>query len=306
MSISRTPALFVGWLLLASTVSAADRDSKYLLRYKFSPGETLRWEVEHRALVRTTVQGTTQTAETTSTSVKVWQVSDVAGNGQITFVHSVERVQMRQKLTGRQEVTYDSQTDQDSPIGFQDVAKSIGVPLSVVTIDPRGTVVRREDKHPRSAEQQNQLTIPLPAEPVAPGDQWKEPLELKATARDGKLKTIKAQRKLTLEEVKAGVAIIKSELQILSPISDPAIEAQVVQGEADGKIRFDIDAGRVLGQQNDSDRHVVGFQGEASSLHYVTRFVERLLPPDAKVAARPQAPPAAAPLAAPPAQNEPD
>src|SRR5487761_720699 len=60
----------------------------YKLRYKFKPGETVRWEVEHRAKVRTTVSApapsgappadvvasSTQTAETLSTSIKVWKV----------------------------------------------------------------------------------------------------------------------------------------------------------------------------------------------------------------------------------------
>jgi len=52
----------------------------------------------------------------------------------------------------------------------------------------------------------------------------------------------------------------------------------VVQREGAGIVRFDIDAGRIIGQQMDVDKHVVGFRGEASSLHYVTRFREELLP----------------------------
>ena len=42
-------------------------------------------------------------------------------------------------------------------------------------------------------------------------------------------------------------------------------------------MRFDIDEGRILGQQMDIDKHVVGFRGDASSIHYVNRFSERLL-----------------------------
>ena len=39
---------------LPSPPSAASLKS-ILLRYKFHPGETIRWEVEHRTNVRTTV-----------------------------------------------------------------------------------------------------------------------------------------------------------------------------------------------------------------------------------------------------------
>ena len=44
---------------------------KYLLRYRFQPGETLRWQVSHLVDIRTSVSGTSQTAETLSESVKV-------------------------------------------------------------------------------------------------------------------------------------------------------------------------------------------------------------------------------------------
>jgi hypothetical protein len=37
----------------------------------------------------------------------------------------------------------------------------------------------------------------------------------------------------------------------------------------------------------DVDKSVVGFRGEASSIHYLTRFTEELLPVPAAVASRP-------------------
>ena len=52
-------------------------------------------------------------------------------------------------------------------------------------------------------------------------------------------------------------------------------------------MRFDVDAGRILSQQMDIDKHVVGFRGDASSIHYLNRFSEQLLPEDLKTAAKP-------------------
>src|SRR5262249_4527573 len=40
-----------------------DENGKYLLRYSFSTGETVRWQVEHRAKIVTSVQGSTQAAD---------------------------------------------------------------------------------------------------------------------------------------------------------------------------------------------------------------------------------------------------
>jgi hypothetical protein len=93
----------------------------------------------------------------------------------------------------------------------------------------------------------------------------------------GGVKRIKAMQQFKLESVKTGVASIRVSTQIISPVTEPAIEAQVIQREATGVVRFDIDAGRIIGQQMDVDKHAVGFRGEASALHYVTRFSEQLI-----------------------------
>ena len=100
--------------------AAAGEPEKYTLRYKFQPGETIRWEVEHLSMVRATVSRHTQTTETSSTSLKAWRVADVRPDGTATFEHRVEWVDMRQKLTGRDEVHYDSRTDGQAAAGLRD------------------------------------------------------------------------------------------------------------------------------------------------------------------------------------------
>ena len=105
------------------------------MRYKFQVGENLVWKVEHRARVRTTVSGSTQTADTTSISTKRWKITAVQPDGKFSFVHSVDYVDMRQQMSDREEERFDSRTDKSSPPGFGDVAKAVGVPLTVATLD---------------------------------------------------------------------------------------------------------------------------------------------------------------------------
>ena len=80
-----------------------------------------------------------------------------------------------------------------------------------------------------------------------------------------------------LESVKTGVATISMSTQIMTPIHDPAIEAQVLQYETSGSVRFDIERGQILGRQIDVDKSVVGFRGEASSIRYIGRSTEEYL-----------------------------
>lgn len=269
--------LILGLLFLTSftSVSGAEEE-KFSLRYQFQPGETLRWNVEHRSLVRTSVSGSTQTAETTSKSAKVWKVKEVKSDGTATFEHVVEWVDMQQKMSGSAEVRYDSRTGNKPPPGFEDVAKSVGIPISVITMDNHGKIVNRVRKETKGvATNDGAITIPLPSEPIAVGHAWTFPCDIEVPLESGGVKKMKAIQQFKLEGVKTGVASIRVSTQIISPITDPAIEAQVVQRESSGVVRFDVDAGRIISQQMDVDKHVVGFRGEASSLHYVTRFSEQ-------------------------------
>ncbi len=298
------PCLF---LLCAACASAADESAApvqespekgahtYLLRYHFEPGEILRWKVVHRALVNTTVSGTSQTAETTSTSVKLWKVLPATDRNQFRFEHQVEKVEMRQQLTGREEVIYNSETGAAPPPGFEDAAKCVGVPLALVTIDQQGNVLHREQQKASPHENNGQIVIPLPTEAVAVGHVWSFPYDVQVILRSGEAHQIKTRQRFTLENVERQIASIQVETQVLSPIDNPEIEAQLIQREMSGIVKFDIPSGRIIEQRMDLDKNVVGFSGESSSLHYVMRFTEELLPVEKTAAVTPvAAPPAGA------------
>jgi hypothetical protein len=230
-------------------------------------------------MVNASVSGSTQTTETLSISMKAWRVVAVETDGTATLEHRVEWIDMRQQLSGCNEVRYDSRKDREPPPGFADAARSVGVPLADVTLNAQGKVLRRERKLPGGATQNDGwITIPLPEQPVPVGHAWSMPQDIDLPLPSGGVKRFKAVQQFTLEEVKNGVATIRVSTDILTPITDPAVEAQLVQRESAGRVWFDIEAGRVLNQQMDTDKHVVGFRGAASSIHYVNRFSERLEP----------------------------
>ena len=61
----------------AETTADSQTDGQILLRYKFQMGEVLRYQVEHTADVRTTIEETTQQVKSNSESIKAWKVTDV-------------------------------------------------------------------------------------------------------------------------------------------------------------------------------------------------------------------------------------
>ena len=109
-----------------SPKQAATPAKKYSLRYKFALGDIIRYEVDHRASVRTTIEKITQSAVTRSESLKVWKIIDVMPNGEIELVHQVDSVRMTNKLPDRAEMVYDSRKDRTPPPGFEDAARAIG------------------------------------------------------------------------------------------------------------------------------------------------------------------------------------
>lgn len=256
---------------------------EYLLRYKFHAGDSLRWTVVHRCRIRTSVSASTQTAETTTTSVKVWRVHEVKPDGTAVFDHSVESVDMRHRLSGRDEVHYNSRTDPCAPHGFEDVARAVGVPLALVTIDDQGKVLKRKQNFVKAAVAgQGEITIQLPEQPVAVGSHWSSQSNIDVPLPNGGVRRIRAQQSFALESVKTGVATISMSTQIMTPNLDPAIEALVLQYETSGSLRFDLQRGQILGRQVDVDKSVVGFRGEASSIRYIARSTEDYLPAPAK------------------------
>ncbi|RIK86179.1 MAG: hypothetical protein DCC67_03130 [Planctomycetota bacterium] len=261
----------------ASADDTAEAPQKYLLQYKFAVGEILRYDVRHATDVRTTIDGTTEKSETRSDSVKAWKVTDVLPSGEMEFMHVVEWVRMTNDSgngAGRQ---YDSRKDAQPPRGFEQAARAVGVPLSLVRIAPDGEVVLRQEKHPQPKPSEDlPITLLLPKEPIAVGAKWSRSYEVPAKRKNGTTMQIQTRRVATLRSVTSGVATIDFEYQILTPV-EPYVRAALVERLAQGTVRFDVERGRILSQEQNVDKRVLGFASEASSMHFVSRLSERLL-----------------------------
>jgi hypothetical protein len=269
----------------SSSAPAADEapaGEKYLLRYKFAMGEVLRYDVNHATKTRNNMEGHTQEVETQSESVKSWKVTDVLPNGEMEFIHVVEWVKMSNDSPDTKANVYDSREQAAVPRGWEQVARAVGVPLSIVRISADGKVTFREQKHPQPKTQEDMpITLGLPEGEIAVGEKWSHPYDVAVQRKSGANLQIQTRRVCQLREVKNGVAVIDVEYQILTPV-DPYIRAQLVERLTDGSVRFDIAKGRIIAQEHNVDKRILGFAGKASSMHFVSRLQERLLPSEVK------------------------
>src|SRR5690606_7138851 len=122
-----------------------------------------------------------------------------------------------------------------------------------------------------------QILAILPEEPVAVGASWYALDQIAIRTGKGQQASIKTRQVFRLESVTDTVATIATEAQMLTPIDDPAVKVELIQKLVKGKIKFDIEAGRIVSQKLDLDETVIGFQGEASVMNYLGRMTEELL-----------------------------
>ena len=289
--------LLTGLLLSVSTTSAEDKAASasggaasnlttelekakqklapaYTLAYKFAAGDEYRTKVTHLATVETKIKGVEQITKSRTVSTRKWRITRVEPSGNIVFENSVEHVEMWNSITGRQEVRYDSAKDQTPPAGFEHVAQSVGKVLATITMDPYGRILARDNAQAQFNPGIGELTIPFPNQAVKAGMSWSIPDEVRVRLDTGEIKKVQTQQRYRLEKVESGVATIGIQTQILTPVNDPKIQAQIVQRLQRGTIKFDLDTGRLIHKQMDLDESVVGFNGPDSHMQYLARFIE--------------------------------
>ena len=259
----------------------------YQLRYMFRAGDNLVYRVEHVATVDTTIQGNRQTSKSRSVSTKLWQVQQVGTDGTIEFEHSIRDVDMWSQVNGREPVRYQSREGDEPPMEYEPISQTIGKPLSIVTIDQRGKVVKRDDKVQQLELGFGGLVVPLPSESVKIGATWAVPSVVRVRTADGTPKVIKTRQQYELKRVEVGVATISVKTQVLTPVRDARIRSQLIQRLSQGEIKFDVDAGRVLSKEMDWNETVVGFNGPKSNMEYVAQFTEKLMPAGVETAQKP-------------------
>jgi hypothetical protein len=248
------------------------------LEYRFRHGERIDMAVAHRALTETTIGGTRQSTETATDSTKIWTVVGVDSDGRATLEHSVDGVTMTNRTSDRGEVRWSSRGDQPPPPAFEGVLQNLGVPLSRLVVDRSGRIVERQDLRPTAASNTGDLiVVPLPDDPVATGAEWTVPQEVVVEVPGGPRRAVRTRLRYRLENVRDGIATIRVDTTVLTPLDDPRLEARLLERIWDGTILFDVAEGRVIRRTTGIDRRVVGFSGPESSLRYKSSLEERLV-----------------------------
>lgn len=252
-----------------------DGGPEYLFRYKFEPNLLIASEVTHLAKTDTKVDEAEQNSHSRTVSQKTWTVTKVS-NGEMTFDYRIEEIDMSQRIGVENEIRYSSKSGEEPARQFQNAAKSVGKLISTVTIDAQGMIVARSDDQNPPNLGMGDITLPVPNKPIAIGATWEVPRELRIRRDDGTNKLVRFRELFRLDKVSAGVATITVRSEMLTSITEPKEEAQVLQQLSNGTIRFDLDAGRMISKDLSWDKVVVGFSGAGSVMDYSARLEEQV------------------------------
>jgi hypothetical protein len=281
----------LGLLCLAATAPADDPvkqpDEGCLLRYKFKPGQVLRYLVEDESTVDVTQAEASTVAKYSTKTWRHYRVRSVDAEGTASLELRIDRVHMKAEGDGKS-IEFDSNRPGTPPAEFAQVTSSIGRAIASITVSANGEItavdLREEEgaagKNAKSREPEQkdfQVLTVLPAEPVAAGESWQEEFEVSVILEETKLrKPVRLLRRYTLNSVKDGVAEIDLETIVLTPISDPALLAQLIQRTPNGVLEVDVERGVVLSKRTRLDNQVVGFSGPGSKLKVVRTYAETL------------------------------
>jgi len=250
------------------------KTEKYLLRHKLRLGEEVHSMVLHQAKTIARIKGVDQASEARTLSEKVWKVTAVNPQGDMTFEYRIAHVEMSQTNGDEKEIRYDSRKDKTPPPIYKKVAENLGKTMSTVVINSQGKVLSRSDSKDAPDLGMGDLVLPLPEEEIAIGGTWSVPRDTRVKLPDGTHKTIKIREQYELKKVQAGVATIAIGSQPITPLDGPEVESQVMQQLSNGELKFDLDAGKLISKELNWDDAVVGFSGAESQLKYNARYRE--------------------------------
>ena len=254
---------------------------EYLFRYKLEPGLVISSEVTHLAKTDTKIDSAEQNSHSRTVSQKTWEVTRVK-DGEMTFEYRILDIDMSQRIGAETEIRYSSKSGEEPAVQFKSAADSVGKVISTVTIDEQGMIIARSDDTNPPNLGMGDITLPVPKNPVAIGATWEIPREIRIRREDGSFKTVRFRELFRFDKVSAGVATIAVRSEMLTAISEPKEEAQVLQQLSNGTIRFDLDAGRMISKELGWDKVVVGFSGAGSVMDYSARLEEQVTQADVK------------------------
>lgn len=269
--------VFVAWLTL--TASAGAQTPAW--RFHWQPGQVLNYRVENVMSSSEVVEGTR--AETTNklNEVKRWQVLAVDAAGVATLQLSVTSLRFETKTHKGDVLLFDSANlDKSTPELREQMTKYVNQPLVTLRVDAGGRVVEVKECKQGAAsrfESEPPFVVTLPSTVPQPGQSWERAYNVTLEPPQGTGEKFPATQKYVVKAVDAKGATFV--LTTALPKMPEAVGDRVplLQMMPEGEIVFDVQAGVLRSARLTVDKELAGHQGEGSSYHFKSSYVEEFV-----------------------------
>ncbi|MEJ7594027.1 MAG: DUF6263 family protein [Planctomycetaceae bacterium] len=160
----------------------------------------------------------------------------------------------------------------DSAGGYAPAGKAVAQAGNVIVGDkssaPRTDTVQQavDTSTPKSAEASDAVTflMPLPENPVAVGDTWREMIPVNVRVTEEISRQINILRTFRLESVETGVATISFRSSVEAAVKSPTMRAQLIKATPKGTLTLDIERGVMVKREIRYDETVLNALGPNS------------------------------------------
>ncbi|WP_437223444.1 hypothetical protein SH661x_003220 [Planctomicrobium sp. SH661] len=262
----------------------ADDAGKVLLRYRFQPEQTVRYDVSLKDDYKIQVGNDKDEPYSHQKSVKNYVVKTVEPDGTAILELTIESVDLEIFQNG-ETFKFNSAEDTDTqgqPV-FEAMGSLVGRPHLQLKMSSRGEVSAFVPLVPGDQVPDNpgqvafDVLLRLPEEPIAVGGIWKEDFEVHLPIPESKLrKTVKMQRHYTLKSLENSMATIELQTKILTILDDPTHQMQLLRRTPRGTIVIDLERGLLVSKEFRQDNEVSGFEMGPSFMGFKQHSIEKL------------------------------
>lgn len=270
--------------LFAWTLPALAEDA-VTLKYRFSPGQVLRYEGTQIMKGESSVSGTKREFNAQTAWVREWRVLGIDEMGNARLSLSILSARVETTAPDGSKIAFDTeQEDPNNPL-----RAVVGKPLVEVVLSPFGKIVEIGEAQRPGAGQflaflRTQLYA-LPGEAVAAGAAWQNDVSLPLPAPLGQEgESIRIRQSFRLEKVADSVATINFASGPAEEIKDRARLAAIAQFLPGGKLELDLSRGVLRRVELTLDQKVSDFAGSGSQMQVTGSYREVL---QAEVAGKP-------------------
>jgi hypothetical protein len=252
----------------------------YDLRYKFKRGEFLHYETESSSTMTVQASQFKQVLKETRQTQKHLRVVTVDSQGNVVLEPVLDHVVMSAQADNGRPLVFDSESKTRVPKRFAEVAAIVGKSIVRVRYKPNGKmdevlpIPGLEDKLPKD-ESTHAFLVVLPDEPVAVGASWNDDFDVMVSITRTLHKKITIRRRYAFEKVDGGIAQITFRTYPISVVKEPQLQAQLIQRSLSGRVKFDIDQGKIVEWSSRGNGQVFNAFGPTSAMKATSKSIEK-------------------------------